>query len=252
MESTLRFDGKVAFITGSTHGIGWATGRLLASLGATVVLNGHSDERLLEERVEELRRIGAAPAMGLFLDITDLHQLTAAYRQIFQTYKRLDILVNNAGILEDALLGMIPAESIARTFAVNTFSAIHNLQQAARLMVRNRSGAIVNVSSIVGRVGNEGQAVYSASKAALIGLTLSAAKELAPKNIRVNAVAPGLIETRMIGQLAPDKRAQLEKGIKIGRIGSPDDVANAIAFLVSDLASYITGQVLGVDSGMLI
>ena len=234
MESTLRFDGKVAFITGSTHGIGWATGRLLAS------------------RVEGLRRIGAAPAMGLFLDITDLHQLTAAYRQIFQTYKRLDILVNNAGILEDALLGMIPAESIARTFAVNTFSAIHNLQQAARLMVRNRGGAIVNVSSIVGRVGNEGQAVYSASKAALIGLTLSAAKELAPKNIRVNAVAPGLIETRMIGQLAPDKRAQLEKGIKIGRIGSPDDVANAIAFLVSDLASYITGQVLGVDGGMLI
>jgi 3-oxoacyl-[acyl-carrier protein] reductase len=252
MESTLRLDGKVAFITGSTHGIGWTTGRLLSSLGATVVLNGHSDENLLQERVGELHRIGSASAMGLFLDITDHHRLEAAYQRILRTYKRLDILVNNAGVLQDALLGMIPAEMIASTFAVNTFSAVHNLQLAARLMARNRSGAIVNVSSIVGRVGNEGQAVYAASKAALIGLTLSAAKELAPKNIRVNAVAPGFIQTRMIDQLAPEKRAQREESIKMGRIGSPDDVANAIAFLVSDLASYITGQVLGVDGGMLI
>jgi 3-oxoacyl-[acyl-carrier protein] reductase len=252
MELTLRLDGKIAFVTGSTRGIGWATSRVFASLGATVVLNGHSDERLLQDRVEELQALGSTASTGMFFDVSDRQQTEAAYREILRTHKRLDILVNNAGIFRGAFLGMIPAELIAETFAVNTFSAINNVQQAARLMVRNRTGAIVNVSSIIGRVGTEGQSVYAASKAALIGLTLSAAKELAPKGIRVNAVAPGFIETELVDHLSGEARETTLKSIKMARFGCPVDVANSIAFLVSDLASYITGQVLGVDGGMLI
>jgi 3-oxoacyl-[acyl-carrier protein] reductase len=162
------------------------------------------------------------------------------------------VLVNNAGILQDALLGMIPDAMIRQTIDVNTVGPIYHVQEASRLMARNKSGSIINVTSIIGRFGNEGQAVYGASKAALIGLTLSAAKELARHNIRVNAVAPGFINTDMVKQLTEQKYGERMKSIKMGRIGEPEDVANAILFLASDLSSYVTGQVLGVDGGMLI
>ena len=185
-------------------------------------------------------------------DVADPAAVKGFYQEIFQRHRRLDVLVNNAGVLDDALLGMIPDATVERTFSVNTLGALRNLQAAARLMVRNRSGSIINMTSIIGVRGNEGQAVYSASKAARIGLTLSAAKELAPHNIRVNAVAPGFIDTDMTRALPREKFEERVRSVKMGRIGTPQDIANAVLFLASDLSGYITGQILGVDGGMLV
>ena len=167
-------------------------------------------------------------------------------------YKRLDTLVNNAGILRDRLIGMIPDAEMAEVFNVNVFGLLRLTQIAARIMARRKSGSIINVASIIGRRGNVGQLVYGASKAAVIGATYSAAKELAPMNIRVNAVAPGLIETAMMQRFQKNKRRRIESSIGMGRIGSPDDVARTILFLASDLSGYITGQVIGVDGGLVI
>lgn len=220
--------------------------------GANIVLNGCSDRGRLDQRAAELRSAHGVECLGLFANLTEPGEVDECYRQIFARFKRLDVLVNNAGILQDALLGMIPTDMVDRTFRINTFAAIYNLQQASRLMTRNRSGAIVNITSIIGTNGNQGQAVYAASKAALIGLTLSSAKELASRNIRVNAVAPGFIDTDMTRNLPEGKFQERMNSIGMGRIGQPDDIANAILFLASDLSAYITGQVLGVDGGMLI
>jgi 3-oxoacyl-[acyl-carrier protein] reductase len=249
--SPLNLDGRVAYVTGSTRGIGWAIASALASNGATLILNGHRNAELLRARVTELSALGV-PVLGLICDVADPGQVKTVYKSIFKEFGRLDILINNAGILGDALLGMIPEETINRTLAVNTKGAIYNVQGAARLMSRNRSGSIVNVTSIVGTQGNAGQVVYSASKAALIGLTLSASKELAPQGIRVNAIAPGYIETEMIQHLDATTHEQRLASIAMGRVGKPEEVALAALFLASDLSSYITGQILGVDGGMKI
>ncbi len=243
---------KVAFITGSTRGIGWAVARTFARHGASIILNGVSDQSRLDECVRQIRDEYNVECTGFLADVCEPASVKRCYMDIFKKHKRLDVLVNNAGVLQDALLGMIPDSAITRTIQINTVGPIYHLQEAARLMSRNKSGSIINISSIIGRVGNEGQAVYGASKAALIGLTLSAAKELAPKNIRVNAVAPGFIGTDMVKHLPPAKYEERVRSIKMGRVGEAQDVANAVLFLASDLSSYVTGQVLGVDGGMLI
>jgi 3-oxoacyl-[acyl-carrier protein] reductase len=252
MASSLTLEGKIAFITGSTRGIGWATACALAARKATVVINGHSDEYLLQDRVAQIRSEYGVESFGILADAGDPSQAKSCYQTIFKRYKKLDVLVNNAGILDDYLLGMIPDAIIEKTFAINTIGYIQHLQGAARLMARNQSGSIINVASIIGIRGNSGQVVYGASKAAVIGLTLSASKELAEKNIRVNAVAPGLIETDMIKQLDKEKLESLMASIQMGHIGKPEDVANVILFLASDLSSYVTGQVITVDGGMII
>jgi 3-oxoacyl-[acyl-carrier protein] reductase len=252
MESSFTLNGKVAFVTGSTRGIGWAVARVLARHGASVVLNGRTNPEFVEQRAAEIAAEFSVPCIGLCSDVADPEAVKGCYREIFKKFKRLDVLVNNAGILQDALLGMIPDAMIRRTIDVNTIGPIYHVQEASRLMSRHKSGSIINMTSIIGRFGNEGQAVYGASKAALIGLTISAAKELARHNIRVNAVAPGFINTDMVKQLTEQKYDERMKSIKMGRIGEPEDVANAILFLASDLSSYVTGQVLGVDGGMLI
>lgn len=243
----MSLEGKVALITGSTRGIGWSAAKLLAERGATVVLNG-TDEQRLKERADEL----GEQHTGLAFDVADDASVSAAMKQIFSAHHRLDVLVNNAGVLDDALLGMIGKDAIQRTFAVNAVGVINVLQAAVRLMRRAGGGSIVNVSSIIGVTGNAGQVVYGGSKAAVLGITRSAAKELAGTGIRVNAVAPGYIETDMIRHLPPDVHAQRLDSIAMGRVGTPEDVARVIAFLASDDAQYVTGQVIGVDGGMLI
>ena len=248
----LNFDlhDRVAFITGGTRGIGWAAARLFAASGASVIINGVSDETLLHSRVRKLKDEFNIRCDGYLFDVSDYDSVKNCYADIFKKYKKLDILVNNAGILDDSLLGMVSRDNINRTLDVNVKGVLYNLQYASRLMTRKKSGSIINVSSIIGRVGNEGQVVYGGSKAAVIGITMSAAKELAPLNIRVNAVAPGFIDTDMVKQLPEDKFKTRMDGIKKKRIGTPEDAANLILFLASDYSSYITGQIIGVDGGM--
>lgn len=255
MESTSQTDtrplaGRIAVVTGASRGIGATTAEILAARGANVVLTGHSDGDQLVERAGRLSETHGTTCLAQVADVADEKQVSAVYRFVHATFKRLDILVNNAGILGDARIGMITEAMLERTLAVNLAGGVRNLQMAARLM-RN-GGAIVSVSSIIGLRGNPGQVVYGASKAGLIGMTLSAAKELGTRGIRVNAVTPGYIDTGMISHLSHDMHAERIAGIPLGRSGAATEVARAIAFLVSDEASYITGQVLGVDGGMVI
>lgn len=246
-------EGKTAFVTGSTRGIGWAVARALAAGGATVLVHGHSSQEKVDARVTELCSLSPdKPHGGYVADFADPRQIESCFQRIYATQKRLDILVNNAGVLRDALIGMISVDMVQHTFGVNTIAVAHCIQAGSRLMMKVGKGSIVNVSSIIGTFGNEGQLVYGGSKAAIIGMTKSAAKELANKNIRVNAVAPGFIDTDMTRQLSPGKYQERLNGIKMGRAGTPEEVANVITFLASDLSSYVTGQVLGVDGGMVV
>lgn len=244
----LDLTGRVGFVTGGTRGIGLATARLLAAHGASLVIAGRGDATPVAEQIAA--EYGAR-VIGLACDSRDPEQITGAYRTIRSEFGRLDFLVNNAGVMQGALIGMIPAEVVDEAFAVNASGPLHHLQGAARLM-RKAGGSIVNLTSIMGVRGYPGQAVYSASKAAVIGMTVAAAKELAPKGIRVNAVAPGLIDTDMTAGLSTEERQQRLGGIAMGRVGQPEDVASTILFLVSDLSTYVTGQVIGVDGGMQI
>jgi 3-oxoacyl-[acyl-carrier protein] reductase len=252
MEFPSTLKGKVAFVTGSTRGIGWATARKFAQHGATVILHGQSSAETVEQRAAELRAEFSVECIGLVSDVSDGASVKRCYAEIFKQYRRLDVLVNNAGILQDALLGMIPEAVMRRTLEVNTLGPMFHVQEASRLMNRNGGGSIVNISSIIGRFGNAGESVYATSKAAILGLTLAAAKELAPRNIRVNAVAPGFIRTDLTSHLSPEVYAERVNSIKMKRVGEPDEVANVILFLASDLSSYVTGQILGVDGGLLV
>lgn len=232
----------IALVTGSTRGIGLAAARELAADGFTVVVNG-TDAAAAEQRARELG------GEALAFDVADESAVQAAVREVFKRHKRLDVLVNNAGVLDDALLGMIRPE---RTFAVNALGVLNTMQACARLMARGGGGSIVNVASIIGITGNKGQVAYSGSKAAVIGMTKSAAKELAPQGIRVNAVAPGFIDTDMTRAMPQELYDERVASVGLGRAGTAEEVADAIAFLASDRARYVTGQVLGVDGGMVI
>jgi len=238
------------FITGATRGIGYATAVQAAKQGWVLILNGREQERLAEVK-DELAAYGAE-VYTLCYDVTDVNEIKKAFMWTKKEIGKLDALVNNAGVLDDALLGMVNERQIQSTFSVNIEAVLYHMQYASRLMMPQKLGSIVNVSSIIGRVGNAGQTVYGASKSAVIGATYSASKELGPYNIRVNAVAPGFIDTDMTKQLSEEKYAQRLTEIKMNRIGKPEEVANVILFLASDLSSYVTGQVIGVDGGMVI
>ena len=242
---------KTILITGATRGIGLATAEIAAKQGWTIIINGRSEEKLLLLK-EKLEATHNNSVHTLCYDVTDTNEVKKAFMWIKKNVGQLDAVVNNAGILDDALLGMVNEQQLSRTFAVNTEAVIYHMQYASRLMMKQKSGSIINVSSIIGRVGNIGQTVYSASKAAVIGATYSAAKELAVHNIRVNAVAPGFIETDMTKQLSSNKFEERLKEIKMGRIGKAEEVANVILFLASEQSTYVTGQVIGVDGGMVI
>lgn len=243
--------GKVALVTGANRGIGLATARLFAQHGATVFVGGRRRDEL-ECIADQLRNEFDVGVHASGFDVSIPEQVKTAFQEIFKTARRLDILVNNAGLLEDALIGMATPVQIERVFSVNTYGVLYTSQYASRLMARNEGGSIVNLASIIGTNGNVGQAVYGGSKAAVIGITKSLAKELAEKNIRVNAVAPGFIDTDMARSIPSEKFEERLSSIKMGRIGTAMDVANVNLFLASDLASYVTGQIVGVDGGMLI
>ena len=243
--------GKRVLITGATRGIGLAIAERFAAEGASLYLNGRDGPRVSQLAERLSREFGVACAPLLF-DVADPEAVKAAFRELFAQTKVLDVLVNNAGILDDALIGMVTPAQIERTFACNSFSVLYCSQYAARMLQRNGGGSIINLASIIGRVGNAGQAVYGGSKAAVIGMTQSLAKELATQQIRVNAIAPGFIDTDMAHSLSEDKFQQRLDSIAMGRIGSADEVAKVALFLASELSSYITGQVIGVDGGMLI
>jgi 3-oxoacyl-[acyl-carrier protein] reductase len=252
MTSPLTLEGRVTYVTGSTRGIGNAIARLFAAQGAAVVVNGKTSEAAVAALADELSSKHGTKCTGVFADQRDPTAINAAYRHIFATYGRLDVLVNNAGVLDDALLGMIQERTILETFETNTLAVLRNMQSAVRLMRRGGGGSIINISSIIGVMGNPGEAVYGASKAAVIGMTRSAAKELAPIDIRVNAIAPGFIDTDLTRGMAPARFDERLASVGMGRIGRPDDVANVALFLASSLSAYVTGQVIGVDGSMVI
>ncbi|WP_410562434.1 glucose 1-dehydrogenase [Amycolatopsis sp. cmx-4-61] len=237
--------GRIALVTGGTRGIGLATARALAEAGATVVLTGRDEARAKEAAAS----VGAS---GLALDVTDAKAVSSLVRGVAKEHGRLDIVVANAGIMEDALLGMIREDLVDTTLSTNVAGTLHTVQAAARAMMRKKTGAIVVLASIVGEYGSAGQTVYAASKAAVANIAKSAAKELGRSGIRVNAVAPGVIETDLTAGLSEDAKAENAGKTPLGRLGRPEEVANAIRFLVSDEASFITGQVLGIDGGLVL
>jgi 3-oxoacyl-[acyl-carrier protein] reductase len=249
--TVIDLSGRVAVVTGASRGIGRAAAEGLLKAGCSVILNARASNEA-SASFDELEADYPDRVAAVYGSVADSATATAIAQSVMSRHKRLDILVNNAGILRDKLIGMISDVEIDELFGVNVIGMIKITQLAARIMARRKSGTIVNVSSIVGRRGNSGQTVYSATKSAVIGATFSAAKELAPANIRVNAIAPGLIDTSMVKSIPEDKRKTLEQRIAMGRVGSPQDVANVILFLASDLSSYVTGQVIGVDGGLII
>lgn len=245
--------GKVALVTGGSRGIGQAIAKSLARSGAQVIITGRHSQETLDETAAAIRAETGQNCHALLSDAADPKAVSDLYRIIDTRCKRLDILINNAGILDDARLGMISPDSMEHMLRTNLGSALLNLQTASRLMRRGRSGgSVVTISSIIGLRGNAGQVAYASAKAGLIGMTLSAAKELGRDHIRVNAIAPGFIDTAMTEHLDEKTRQNHMNSIPMGRPGTPDDVANAVCFLVSDAASYITGQTLGIDGGMVI
>ncbi len=250
MTHSLALTGKVAVVTGAGRGIGRACAEALAAQGAHVVLAGRQAEPL-EALAAALAEVQGRPcATAQPCDVADPAAVRELFQRVFKDHKRLDTLVANAGVMDDALIGMVTPELIQRVFATNTFGLLHCAQYASRLMARSGGGSIVALSSIVGIEGHAGQSVYAGSKAAVLGIVQSLAQELAPQAIRVNAVAPGFIDTDLTRALPEAKRAAALARIALQRAGTPEDVAATVLFLASDMARYVTGQVIGVDGGM--
>lgn len=241
--------GQVAFVTGGAAGIGLAIARTLAARGARVVLFDR-DGALAEASAGELCGAGL-DARARALDVADPAAVESAFGEAVGSLGRVDVLVNNAGITRDALLVRMSDEQWAQVLDVNLKGAFLCCRAVARPMMKAKAGRIVNISSVVGLMGNGGQANYSASKAGLLGMTRSLARELASRGITVNAVCPGFIETRMTAGLPETARAELMARIPLGRLGQPQDVAEVVAFLASPRAAYVTGQTWAVDGGMV-
>ena len=241
--------GKVSLITGSTRGIGRAIAEKLAQSGSSVVITGTSREKA-ESVAKEISEKYSVDAFGVEMNLLSEESIKKAFEEINQKVDGIDILVNNAGITRDKLFLRMSLQDWEEVIKVNLTGTFIVTQNAIKKMLKQRWGRIVNISSVVGFTGNVGQTNYATTKAGLVGFTKSLAKELAPRNILVNAVAPGFIETDMTAVLSEEIKENYKKQIPMGRFGSPEEVANVVLFLVSDLASYITGEVIHVNGGM--
>lgn len=242
-------DKKIAVVTGASRGIGRAIALELAETGALVIINYNGSKEKAEEVQKEIEAKGGEAAVYQ-CNVSDFGACEAFFSDIIKTYGRVDILVNNAGITKDGLLMRMSEEDFDQVINVNLKGAFNCIRQVSRQMLKQRSGRIINMASVVGVSGNAGQANYAASKAGIIGLTKSVAKELASRGVTVNAVAPGFIDTEMTQVLSDSVKEGAEKMIPMGRFGKTEDIAKTAAFLASEGAGYITGQVLCVDGGM--
>jgi len=245
---SMRFQDKVAIVTGGAQGIGREIALLFAREKAKVIIFDVNDE-ILAVTVNELK--GLTVAEGYKVDVTNLEEVEKNINKIIDNFTRVDILVNNAGITRDGLILRMSESDWDKVVAVNLKGAFNCSKAVIKYMVKQRCGKIVNISSVIGVMGNAGQVNYAASKAGLIGITKSLAKELGSRNINVNAVAPGYIKTAMTDKLDQRVKDEMLKRIPLAKLGEPADVANAVAFLASSDADYVTGQVLLVDGGMV-
>lgn len=243
--------GKTAIITGGSRGIGKAVSVKLARLGADIAIIATSKSEAAQQTIEELNKLGIKTALYA-CDVSKESQVKDTVDAILSDFEKIDILVNNAGITRDKLLMAMTADDIDSVIDVNLKGTLYMTKACIRPFMKQRKGNIINISSVVGMMGNAGQANYSASKAGIIGLTKTVAKEYAARGIRCNAIAPGYIVTDMTEALSDDNSSNIKKMIPAGRFGKPEDVAELAAFLAEDASSYITGEVIKVDGGMYI
>jgi 3-oxoacyl-[acyl-carrier protein] reductase len=242
--------GKVAVVTGAGKGIGRAIALKLAQHGASIVINYRSSAKEAEEVIQEIRNNGGKAEM-VQGDVSSFEDADKVIKFAVLSFGRLDILVNNAGITKDTLLLRMKEEDFSKVIDVNLQGVFNCTKHASAVMLKQKCGRIINISSVVGLMGNAGQANYAAAKAGILGFTKSVAKELGTRGITVNAIAPGFITTDMTEVLSDKVKEKLIENVPLKRLGSPEDVANLAAFLASDNASYITGQVINVDGGMV-
>jgi len=246
----MRFENQVAIVTGAGRGIGHAIAVRLASEGARVASVSRTEANA-QRTADEINATRANTAKAYAVDVSDHAQVQQVGARILEEFGRVDILVNNAGVTRDGLSMRMSLDDWDTVLNTNLKGAFNFAQAVQRSMIKQRSGRIINISSVIGLIGNAGQANYAASKAGLLGLTKSLAREMASRGITVNALAPGLIETDMTSVLSEEIRKSILSKIPLGALGQPEDIASAVAFLASPEAKYITGQVLAVDGGMV-
>ena len=249
MTDRANLEGQIAVVTGASRGIGKAIAKELAAQGATVVINYNGSEAKADEVKHEIVEKGGC-AQCMQCNVADYEGCEAFIKAVIEQFGRIDILVNNAGITKDGLLMRMSEKDFSDVIDVNLTGTFHCIRFASRQMMKQRSGKIINISSVSGILGNAGQANYAASKAGVIGLTKTIARELGSRGITVNAIAPGFVDTEMTEVLSEELKESACKQIILGRFGKPEDIANAAVFLASDKADYITGQVISVDGGM--